>query len=170
MNKREVIWLIVKLVGLYFVFSAIFALFNLVDAATNLTTLPSSKTTPETVSPAPADANSFPGLTQQPGPQTRPTRAADPVADAAKTAAVKVLLGFFFMTVLYGGIGYYLIRDGGFLYNILAREGQGDPSVRSPDVVTLDLSNERRPEPTSTPQAIQEPAVEAVDTPMFRVE
>lgn len=136
MNKREVVWLIVKLIGTYFVYSAIVAFFSLVGSISALYSLPSETTSPSSkndadvsaVSPITAPDN-FPTpmtATRQSNTTGRNAEKTtlDPAMKKARDEAIKNLLWYIFLTALYGAIGFYLIRDGRVLFALLSREGK----------------------------------------------
>jgi hypothetical protein len=129
MNKREIVWLIVKLIGTYFVYLAVVSLFSLLSAVSSLYSLPAEQNSPNkpdanvAVSPVfPAD--SFPA--RQPNQTNKNTE--KPTLDAAskklRDDAVKTFLLYIFLTALYGAAGFYLIKDGQILFAVLMREGK----------------------------------------------
>ena len=130
MNKREVIWLIIKLLGTYFVYLAFVSFFSLISSVSALYSLPS-----DAASPSKTDANisSVSPVTAPDGfPSRQPNSAGKtaekPPLDAAskkiRDDALKNLLWYIFLTALYGAIGFYLIRDGRVLFALLGREGK----------------------------------------------
>ena len=130
MNKREVIWLIVKLIGTYFVYLAFVSLFTLISSVSTLYSLPS-----DAVSPSKTDANisavspvvapdGFPTRQPNPANKTAEKTPLDAASKKIRDDAIKNLLWYVFLTVLYGAIGFYLIRDGRILFAILGREGR----------------------------------------------
>ena len=119
MNKREVVWLIVRLIGVYFAYSAVVTLFTLagsVSALYSLSSDPNAKTESENVRPV----SGFPPTR----PDNEPHQAvkSDPATEKLKSEAFKTLLMYIFLTGLYGGIGIYLMAKGRFLFNILNNE------------------------------------------------
>lgn len=130
MNKREVVWLIVKLIGTYFVYLAFVSFFSLIGSISVLYSLssePTSSTKPDaniSVSPIATTPDGFPS--RQSSPVSKNTE--KPVLDAAskkvRDDAVKNLLLYIFLTAFYGAIGFYLIRDGRVLSAVLNREGK----------------------------------------------
>lgn len=134
MNKHEVVWLIIKLIGMYFVYSAIVAFFGLLGSISALYSLPSeaSAASPKTdanvsaVSPV-AAPDGFPTpmtATRQPNAAGKTAdKPLDPAAKKARDEAIKNLLRSVFLTALYGAIGFYLMRDGRILFALLSREG-----------------------------------------------
>jgi hypothetical protein len=134
MNKREVVWLIVRLIGVYFVYSAFVTVFSVVSAVTALTAL-SSDTSPNSQSTV--EVNRISANPTRPEPEPRPK--ADPATEKLKSDAFKSILLYIFLTALYGGAGFYLIRKGGILFNILASDGSAERRPDNPTVTTLKL-------------------------------
>lgn len=129
MNKREVIWLLVRLLGVYFAYLTIVSVVGLIGSVSTLYSLPTTTTTISSTNSnsefpvAPIGApNNFPV-----GQPISPNKSADkPPLDAVskKVAddAVKNLLLNIFLIVFYGAIGFYLLRDGRVLFALLNRE------------------------------------------------
>lgn len=129
MNKREVVWLIVRLIGVYFSYLTIVSVFGLISSAAALSSLPSTTTVSSTNSntdfpTAPVVApNNFPaGQSNSPNKITEKP-ALDTVSKKAGDEAVKNLLWHIFLIALYGAIGFYFLRDGRVLFAVLNREG-----------------------------------------------
>ena len=129
MNKREVVWLIVKLIGTYFFYLAFVSLFSLISSVSALYSLSSEPTsaakTDTNISVSPITApDGFP--TRQPNSAVKNIE--KPVMDAAskkiRDEAVKDILWYVFLTAFYGAIAFYLIRDGRLLFALLSREGR----------------------------------------------
>jgi len=121
MDKRQTVWLIVRLIGIYFAYWAVVALIGLVGAIYTYISLPSPNTPPKT------NANTNTVRPSVPTPAVNPTlpttkSPADEAAEKAKSDAGKDALWHLFLTVIYGGIGFYLIRNGRRLFVILRRE------------------------------------------------
>lgn len=121
MDKRQTVWLIVRLIGIYFAYWAVVALISLVGAIYTYISLPSPNTPPK------ANANTNTVRPSVPTPAVNPTlpttkSPADEAAEKAKSDAGKDALWQLFLTVIYGGIGFYLIRNGRRLFVILRRE------------------------------------------------
>jgi hypothetical protein len=126
MTKKEVVWLITKLFGVFFAYWTVVAVFVLIGSVYAYIQLPSP----------PRFGKSESAVTNvQPGPfnptiSTPPaaTAAAENPAEAAKNAALKQLLWDLLLVVIYGLIAWYLIRDGRFLFALLNREAPYDES------------------------------------------
>lgn len=137
MNKREVVWLIIRLIGVYFSYAALVAAFSLLGVIWMLISV-SSK----------AGENDLPARVEQPAgiPGIRPDSIAKPpshleqVGDEAKREVFKQLLWQLFLTVLQGGLGFYLLAYGGIFFNILMRENEGQKKEREPESILLNLT------------------------------
>ena len=156
MNKREVVWLIVRLIGLYFAYTAIVALFGVAGAVWMIFSVPGAKTgeihdVGTNLAPTTYDSREQPGAI--PGIQPAPPRGAadgaqknaanksDPAADAAKREIFKLILWYVFLLLLEGGVGYYLLFHGGLLFNILVRENKpGERKEKEPESILLNLT------------------------------
>ena len=92
MTKREIVWLIVKLIGVYFIYEAVMAALSLIGSIFTLISLG-------------GDRN---------------------ISREASNNFLRVISWAFAMTVFYGGIGWHLIQDGSFLFQILNREEPPD--------------------------------------------
>lgn len=152
MNKREVTWLIIRLIGAYFGYAAIVALFTLVSTVWLIFSVPSStdkdpelgtKVVPTTFQDSPGG---IPGI-QEATPRTRPdgtqrnANKPDAAADEAKRAIFKLILWHLFIFLLHGGVAYYLLFQGGAFFNILIREKDpGVPREKEPESILLNLS------------------------------
>lgn len=138
MNKREVVWLIVRLIGVYFAYLAVVTVFTVVSSVYALYSLSGdpagAMTETESVRPA-SNGFSPPGHSDS---EPRPAAKTDPVAEKAKSEAFKMILFYIFLTGLYGGIGFYLIAKGKILFNILNNENAA-PRHKEPAVTTLKL-------------------------------
>jgi hypothetical protein len=153
MNKREVVWLIVRLIGSWFGYWAIVALFTLVSTVWLIFSVPSadkggvepgsSQVAPTSFSEQPAG---IPGI-QEPTPRNRSDMAQrnankpDPAADEAKRAIFKLILWHLFLFLLHGGVAFYLLFHGGLFFKILMREKDpGAPREKEPESILLNLS------------------------------
>ncbi len=122
MNKREVVWLIIRLIGVYFAYTAIVTLFSLGGSFYALYTL-SADSSPS-VKPETANIQNVPGMPNMRSdtPEVKPVVKTDPATEKLKSEAFKSILMYFFLTGLYGGIAFYLITKGNRFYRILAKE------------------------------------------------
>lgn len=158
MNKREVVWLIVRLIGAWFGYWAIVALFTLVstvwlifsipsaDKGTEpgTQTVPGTQVAPTSFSEQPAG---IPGIQEATPPRNRSDMAQrnankpDPAADEAKRAVFKLILWHLFLFLLHGGAAFYLLFHGGLFFKILMREKDpGAPREKEPESILLNLS------------------------------
>ncbi len=126
MNKREVVWLIVKLIGVYFIYLTVVSTFSFISSVSTFYSVSSqlSSTRPDAnsaVSPITTPEN-FPARP----PISSNKSNEKPVADASQKKladeAIKTILFYVFLTALYGAFGFYLIKDGRILFAVLNRE------------------------------------------------
>jgi hypothetical protein len=146
MNKREVVWLIIRLIGVYFAYLAIVSLLSLIGSIYNYASLPSPTPTPRSnstrpVSPLPAAA---PGINSpETDPATlKPEPSANAIAtDKAKSEAFKLIFWYVLLTGLYAVAAWYLIRDGKYLFTVLNREDANaeEEEKKEPQVTSLNL-------------------------------
>lgn len=152
MNKREVVWLIVRLIGAYFGYAAIVALFTLVSTVWLIFSVSSSEkggeqstqVAPTSFSEQPAG---IPGIQEATPPRNRPDTAQrnankpDSVADEARRAIFKLILWHLFLFLLQGGAAFYLLFHGGLFFNILIKEKDpGQVKEKEPESILLNLS------------------------------
>jgi hypothetical protein len=151
MTKRQVVWLIIKLFGVYFAYSAIVAVPGVLSSIYTYTSLPSpprfaksenQANNSQTVSPG------FPGNPTLNNPAIPKIEAETPV-EKAKNEALKLLLWNLFSTIFYGLIGWYLIRDGRFLFAILNRQEPFDESGKPVESESFPLSKKKEEVVTS---------------------
>jgi hypothetical protein len=141
MNKREIVWLIIRLIGVYFVYLTVVSLFSLVGSIAALNSLASAD------SPAKPDTNvSAVAPTPTGFPAARPNPAADktdkpldPSAEKAKSDALKTILWFVLLLGIYGLLGFYLLRHGRILFEILNREDK--PPSDKEEIKSLGILN-----------------------------
>ena len=133
MYKREIVWLIVRLLGLYCAYCALVTLFGLAGVVSSYS---SSGAAPNGNTNVTVPVTGFPGVSQGANPTVKPT---DPAADAAQTQAVKDLLKHLFLLALYGAAGFYLLKKGDFLFHLLNSENLPQRSKKDPTVTTLKL-------------------------------
>jgi len=129
MNKREVVWLVVKLIGTYFFYLAVVSFFSLISSVSILYSLssePTSATKPDaniSVSPV-TTPDGFPSRQSNSSGKNAEKPILDAVSKKAGDEAVKNLLWYIFLTAFYGTVAFYLIRDGRILFAVLSREGK----------------------------------------------
>lgn len=151
MNKRQTVWLITRLIGVYFGYWAIVSLLSLVGAIYAYSSLPSPNN-PTSKPQQTIQVNGISIPTTAPKANQSPnTPGVENPADKAKSDALKEVLWQFFLTALYGGIGFYLLRNGKLLFSTLIRENLMDEEEeivltsastkpKEQTVTTLDLS------------------------------
>jgi hypothetical protein len=144
MTKREFVWLLIRLAGVYFAYLAIIAFFTLITSGWSLIFAPPKLDAPNAnsnraapipgiVQPAPYDINN---------PTATPaTSTAEPEKpeDKAKREAVMSFLGDLLIVLIYGGLGFYFLRDGRLLFALLMREDSEKKKESEPEVTTLNL-------------------------------
>jgi hypothetical protein len=153
MTKSQVVWLITKLIGVYFAYSAIVAVPDVISSVYHYASLPSPPrfaknenpaNNAQTVSPINPTVNN-PSINN---PAVAKTEAETP-AEKAKNDALKLFLWNLFSTIFYGLIGWYLIRDGRFLSAVLNREEPFDESGKPVASDSFPLSKKKEEVVTS---------------------
>lgn len=120
MTKRHVVWLIIKLIGVYFAYSAIVAVPGVISSIYAYASLPSpprfgkAETGNTAVNIQPVFPNPNANTSTKPEIETP--------AEKAKNEALKLFVWNLLATIFYGLVGWYLIRDGRFLFALLIRE------------------------------------------------
>jgi len=155
MNKYQVIWLIIRLTGVYFAYLALFTFFGLVGSIPALFTLPKIDANPKNANVA---ANQNPTLRVQPispNPNYNAIEPADSsdknadkkddsITDKFKGENVTTFAWFLVLTAIYGAAAWYLLRDGRILYGVLNREEpHGLTKEKESEVTTLNLSDKQ---------------------------
>lgn len=155
MNKRQTVWLIVRLIGVYFAYWAIVAFLSLIGAIYAYVSLPSGTSTTK--------ANTGNTRVQMPTPTINPAiqtvkTPAEEEAEKLKSGVGKDILWQLFLTAIYGASGWYLIKNGKHLFAVLNREELTDetdetasfplPKSKENAVATPDISS-RKEEVTS---------------------
>jgi hypothetical protein len=137
MKKTEVVWLIVRLIGVYFAYLAVVSVFSLAGAVSAMYSLssqaPAGKAETETNRLIPAP---FPARAE---PEAQPANKLDPSGEKLRSEAFKTILLYIFLTAAYGAIGIYLITKGRILFDILNNESSSSRKETDPTVTTLDL-------------------------------
>ena len=129
--------MIIKLIGVYFAYSTIVAVPGVISSIYNYTSLPSPPRFAKNENPAANTQPVSPGFPGNPtvnnptNPAIPKTETTDTPAEKLKNEALKLLLWNLFSTIFYGLIGWYLIRDGRFLFAILNHEEASDASGES---------------------------------------
>lgn len=151
MNKYQVVWLIIRLAGVYFAYLTLITFFGLLGSVPALFTLPKIDATPKNANVA---VNQNPTLRVQPvtpNSNLDAPEATDGAAQADQSIAQKFkgenvtnFLWFLILTGIYGAAAWYLLRDGRILYDLLNREQpHGAIMEREAEVTTLNLSDKQ---------------------------
>ncbi len=151
MNKYQVIWLIIRLVGVYFAYLTLVSLFGLIGSIPALFTLPKIDANTKNANIA---VNSNPTIRVQPISPTGNYNASDntenkektdeSITDKFKGENVKTFVWFLILTGFYGAAAWYLLREGRVLYEILNREKPHDSTKeKEAEVTTLNLSDKQ---------------------------
>jgi hypothetical protein len=149
MNKKQVVWLIIKLIGVWFAYSAVVAIPGAIGSIYTYASLPSPPRFSKAENPA---ANVIspnmpvnPTLTNPAAPKVE----TETPAEKAKNEALKLLLWNVLATVFYGLVGWYLIRDGRFLFALLGREEPFGASSETSDNASFPVSRKKEEVVTS---------------------
>ncbi len=152
MNKYQVIWLIIRLVGVYFAYLTLVSFLGLVASIPALFTLPKIDVGAKNANVA---ANSNPGIRVQPispnGNLNVPENAdskeksGESITDKFKGENVKNFVWFLILTGFYGAAAWYLLRDGRVLYDVLNREKPHESASKEKEseVTSLNLSDKQ---------------------------
>ena len=153
MNKYQVIWLIIRLVGVYFAYLTLVSFLGLVASIPALFTLPKIDVSTKNANVA---ANSNPSIRVQPispnGNLNVPESAdskeksnGESITDKFKGENVKNFVWFLLLTGFYGAAAWYLLRDGRVLYDVLNREKPHESASKEKEseVTSLNLSDKQ---------------------------
>lgn len=142
MNKKEIVWLIIRVIGLYFAYLTLVSLFSLVGSAPALIFMPPALDAASNANTVVANTrvqtlpfNTNP-IGEQPPPQIKTEAAA---SDKDRSEIIKTFLWYIFLTAIYGAVGWYLLRDGRLFYALLMREDLIEKREAEPEVTTLNL-------------------------------
>ena len=151
MSKPQLVWLIIRLAGVYFAYLALVSFFGLVGTLPGLYTLPKIDTDQKNANVA---SRPSPVIQVQPitpdgvynpmaTPGSTPAKEDESITEKFTAENVKDFAWFLVVTVLYGVAAWYLIRDGRVLYDVLNREEPNGLRRETPEVTTLNLSDEQ---------------------------
>ena len=143
MTKRELVWLIIRLAGVYFAYLTVITFFTMISSGWGLvfappkldvsTTSTNRSVTMPGIQPAPFDPNTNPAIeTPNNNEQLKP-------GDKVRREAIMNLAGIVVLTLIYGAIGFYFLRDGRLLFALLMREESLTLKKSEPEVTTLNL-------------------------------
>lgn len=143
--------MIIKLIGVYFAYSAIVAVPEVISSVYNYTSLPSPPRFSKSENPAANTQTISPGFPGNPtiNNSSVPKTETETPAEKVKNEALKLFLWNLFSTVFYGLIGWYLVRDGRFLFAILNREEPYDESGKPVEADSFPLSKKKEEVVTS---------------------
>lgn len=145
MTKRELIWLLIRLAGVYFAYLALITLFTVITSGWSVIFAPPKLDVPEANGNRPA--TTIPGIVQ-PAPFDPNNPAAVPApnsaqpekaGDKARREGVMKIVGGLILALIYGGLGFYFLRDGRILFALLMREDDEKKKPSEPEVTTLNL-------------------------------
>jgi hypothetical protein len=151
MNKYQVIWLIIRLAGVYFAYLTLVSFLGLVGSIPALFTLPKIDANPKNANVA---VNSNPTFRVQPispngnynalDAAENKEKSGDSITDKFKGENVTTFAWFLILTAIYGAAAWYLLRDGRHLYGILNREKPDESSKeKEAEVTSLNLSDKQ---------------------------
>lgn len=139
MNKKEVAWLVIRLIGLYFAYLAIVALFGVIGSAPALIFMPPALNTASNANTAVANTR-IQTIPYNANPISESTPQTETAAsETERSEIVKTFLWYIFLTAIYGAVGWYLLRDGRLFYALLMREDSIRKREAEPEVTTLNL-------------------------------
>lgn len=145
MLKRELVWLLIRMAGVYFAYLALITLFTVISSGWSVIFAPPKIDVQDT------NTNravlTIPGIVQpEPFDPTNPTSTPVPTSaqpekpeDKAKREAVMKVVGGLVLALIYGGLGFYFLRDGRILFALLMREDDEKKKSSEPEVTTLNL-------------------------------
>lgn len=154
MNKSQVIWLIIRLAGVYLAFLLVVTFIGLVGSIPALFTLPkidapnknANVSNPTMIRPIEIQpAEGIYGANSDPTQPNQPKSADDSITAKFKGENFTTFLWYLIMTAIYSALTWYLIRDGRILFDVLNRERPDWAGAeREPEVTTLNLTEEKR--------------------------
>jgi hypothetical protein len=154
MNKYQVVWLIIRLAGVYCAYLTLIAFLGLVGSIPALFTLPKIDVDKKNGN-ANSAVNANPTYRVQPispnvnynSPETADGNTAKPedsITAKFKGENVTNFLWFLILTAFYGAAAWYLLKDGRILYGILNREEpHGLKKEKEAEVTSLNLSDKQ---------------------------
>jgi len=155
MNKYQVIWLIIRVAGVYFAYLALVAFLGLVGSIPALFTLPKIDANTKNANVAVNQNPTFRVQPISPNPNYNASETVDnsdknsdkrdeSITDKFKGENVKTFAWFLILTAIYGAAAWYLLRDGRILYAVLNREEpHGLIKEKTEEVTQLNLSDKQ---------------------------
>ena len=156
MNKYQVIWLIIRLAGVYFAYLTLMTFFGLIGSVPALFTLPKIDANQKN-----ANVSTMPQNPANPTYRVQPVtpninangaenadgsgKTEEGITDKFKGENVKTFAWYLVLTAIYGAVAGYLLRDGRLLYGVLNREEPHSLSNREKEaeVTQLNLSDKQ---------------------------
>ncbi len=143
MSKRELVWLIIRLAGVYFAYLTVITFFTMISSGWGLVFAPPKLDVPTAnsnrsvtmpgIQPAPYDPNGNPAIeTPNSNEPLKPE-------DKAKREATMSLVGMVILTLIYGAVGFYFLYDGRLLFAVLMREEYEKLKKTESEVTSLNL-------------------------------
>ena len=154
MNKYQVIWLIIRLAGVYFAYLTLVSFLGLVGSIPALFTLPkidvgaknanvssNQPNSPIRVQPISPNGN----LNAPESTDSKEKSNGESITDKFKGENVKNFVWFLILTGFYGAAAWYLLRDGRVLYDVLNREKphENASKAKESEVTSLNLSDKQ---------------------------
>jgi hypothetical protein len=141
MNKKEIVWLIIRLIGLYFAYLSIVTLFTVIGSAPALIFMPPALGEASNANTAVANTRvqTLPYNVNPIGEPMPKTNTETAASDKDRSEIIKIFLWYIFLTAIYGAVGWYLLRDGRLFYSLLMREDLIKKREAEPEVTTLNL-------------------------------
>lgn len=140
MTKKELVWLLIRAAGVYFGYLTIVSILSVITLLPALIFAPPDLRTaqntnsgiPVTEIPASYNINgAIPGDAQ-------PKVGAEQTDETA-SENVKNFLWNLVLSIIYGAVAFYLLRDGRLFYFLLMKEESAETKQAEPEVTTLNL-------------------------------
>lgn len=141
MNKKEIVWLVIRSIGLYFAYLTIISLFSVIGTAPALVFMPPTLGTASNANTSIANTRTqtFPYNANPIGEPPLQTKTEPVASEQEGSEIVKAFLWYIFLSVIYGAVSWYLLRDGRLFYMLLMREESIKKREVEPEVTTLNL-------------------------------
>lgn len=142
MTKKESVWLIIRLIGVYFAYLTVISFFSAISVVPSLLFAPADLKIPQknNAETPVSIAQPTPFGMNENVPNNAPTKSNSANADEKNTAEnLKSFFWYVFLTAIYGVTGWYLLRDGRLFYALLMREEIMKKREAEPEVTTLNL-------------------------------
>jgi hypothetical protein len=151
MNKYQVVWLLIRLCGVYLAYLTLMTFLGLIGSIPALFTLPKIDANPKNANvatqpnlPVRVQPISPSGNYNAPETAENKEKSDDSITGKFKGENVTTFAWFLLLTAIYGAAAWYLLRDGRFLYGILNREKPDEPGKEKvAEVTSLNLSDKQ---------------------------